>query len=69
MPIEKRHRSSSRECLGGRLLDDERLAAEGDALPGRPLRRERAHVVVAALGEQLERDRSDGAGGADDADA
>ena len=70
VPIEKRHEVevAGGERLRRRLLDDERLAAEGDARAGRPRRRERAHVVVAALGEQLERDRADGAGRADDAD-
>ena len=57
-----------RERLGRRLLDEDLVVAERDARPGRPRRRERAHVV-AALGEQLERDRADGASGADDTDA
>ena len=71
MPTEKRHdvEVAGGERLRRRLLDDERLAAEGDALPGRALGREGAHVVVAALGEQVERDRADGAGRADHADA
>ena len=57
-----------RQCLGRRLFDEDLLVAERHARSGRPRRGEGAHVV-AALREQLERDRADRASGADDTDA
>ena len=53
------------EHLRRRLLD--RCPAE--LLPRGARGGEQAHVVVAALAQELQRDRSDRAGGADDADA
>ncbi len=53
------------ERLRRRLLDDQRLAAELDPRARRARGRERAHVVVAALGQQPERDLPDRAGRAD----
>ena len=57
------------ECLGGRFLDDELAVAERHARAGRARGRERADVLVTALGEQRERHGADRAGRSDDADS
>ena len=59
---------AGRERLGRRLLDEDLVVAERQARAGRARRRE-ARTFVAALGEQLERDRADRARAADDTDA
>ena len=61
-----RGRAPASERLGRRLLDDE---AAVELPSGRARRREGAHVLVAALAQQPQRHRADGAGGADDGDA
>ena len=70
VPTENRKRSTSpaESASRRRLLDEDLVVAERQARAGRPRRGEGAHVV-AALGEQLERDRADRARGADDTDA
>ena len=50
------------EHCRGRLLD----GRPAELLPGRPRRGEQAHVAVAALAQELDRDGSDCAGRADD---
>ena len=57
------------ERLGRRLLDDELVVAVRHARARRAGRRERADVLVAALGQELERHRADRPGRADDSDA
>ena len=51
------------------FLDHELVVAERDARAGRAGRGKRAHALVPSLGEELEGDRADGAGRADDADS
>ena len=58
----------AREPLRRRLFDSQRTAAVLHLRAGRPGRRVRADVGEPALGEQLQRDGPDDAGGADDAD-
>ena len=56
------------ERLRGGKLHLELAASERDPRPRGPLRGKGAHVLVAALGQQVELHRADGAGGANDAD-
>ncbi len=57
------------EGLRRRLLDDELALPERDPAAGGALGRERANILVAALGEQGERDGADCTGRADDTDS
>ena len=65
---EKQVDVAGAERLGRRLLDEELAVAKPNRRTGGAWRRERPHVLVAALREQRERHRPDRAGRADDAD-
>ena len=70
VPTEKRKRSTSPAASASGVASSTTISSspKGEARAGRARRCERAHVV-AALGEELERDRPDRARGADDTDA